>query len=223
LSKSVPRLVVLISGRGRNLQALIEAQRDGRIPAEFAAVVSNRADAVGLEHARAAGIPCAVVPHTQYPSRAAFDAALAEALRQLRPDVVVLAGFMRILTDDFVREFEGRMLNIHPSLLPKYPGLDTHRRALDAGDAEHGATVHFVTPTLDSGPAVIQGGLAVRPGDDAEVLARRVMEEIELKIYPQAVAWMARGELRLEAGAALWRGRRLDRPATMQDLEEAFR
>jgi phosphoribosylglycinamide formyltransferase-1 len=220
---SVRRLVVLISGRGRNLQALIEAQRDGRIQAEFAAVISNRADAGGLELARTAGIPIEVLPHTRFSDRTSFDAALATVLRRFRPDVVVLAGFMRILTDDFVREFEGRMLNIHPSLLPKYPGLDTHRRALEAGDAEHGATVHFVTPTLDSGPAVIQGRFMVQAEDDAEHLAERVMEEIELRIYPQAVAWMARGELKLEQGAALLRGRRLQRPATLDDLEEGFR
>ncbi len=218
-----PRLVVLISGRGRNLQALIEAQRDGRIPAQFAAVVSNRADAAGLDHARAAGIPAEVLPHTQFKDRAAFDAALAALLRRHQPDVMALAGFMRILTDDFVREFEGRMLNIHPSLLPKYPGLDTHRRALEAGDAEHGATVHFVTPTLDSGPSVIQGRFSLRPDDDAQRLAERVMEEIELKIYPQAVAWMARGELELKDGAAWLRGRRLESPATLDDLEEGFR
>jgi phosphoribosylglycinamide formyltransferase-1 len=216
-------LVALISGRGRNLQALIEAQRDGRIPARFAAVISNRADALGLDHARAAGVPVEVLPHAQFKDRAAFDTALAGLLRRHRPDVIALAGFMRILTDDFVREFEGRMLNIHPSLLPKYAGLDTHRRALEAGDAEHGATVHFVTPTLDSGPAVIQGRFSLRPEDDAERLAERVMEEVELKIYPQAVAWMARGELKLEGGAAWLRGRRLEQPATLQDLEEAFR
>ena len=217
------RLVVLISGRGRNLQALIEAQRAGRIPAQFAAVISNRADASGLDYARDAGIPAEVLPHAQFPSRAAFDAALAERLRALRADIVVLAGFMRILTDGFVREFEGRMLNIHPSLLPKYAGLDTHRRALEAGDAEHGATVHFVTPTLDSGPSVIQGRFSVQPEDDAATLAERVMERIELKIYPQAVAWMARGELQLQDGAAVLRGRRLASPATLADLEEAFR
>ena len=216
-------LVALISGRGRNLQALIEAQRDGRIPAQFAAVISNRADAGGLEWARAAGIPVEVLPHTQFADRAAFDSALAAVLRRFQPDVVALAGFMRILTDDFVREFEGRMLNIHPSLLPKYAGLDTHRRALEAGDAEHGATVHFVTPTLDSGPAVIQGRFRVEAHDDAERMAGRVMEEIELKIYPQAAAWMARGELKLEGGAAWLRGRRLDGPATLDDLEEGFR
>jgi phosphoribosylglycinamide formyltransferase-1 len=217
------RLVVLISGRGRNLQALIEAQRDGRIPAQFGAVISNRADAAGLEHARAAGIAVEVLPHAQFRDRAAFDTALAALLRRFQPDVVALAGFMRILGDGFVREFEGRMLNIHPSLLPKYAGLDTHRRALQAGDAEHGATVHFVTPTLDSGPAVIQGRLSLAPDDDAERLAERVMERIELKIYPQAVAWMARGELELKDGAAWLRGRRLDPPAALQDLEEAFR
>lgn len=223
MNGSQPRLVVLISGRGRNLQALVEAQRSGRIPAAFAGVVSNRADAAGLEHARAAGIQAEVLPHAQFKDRAAFDAALAQVLRRLQPDIVALAGFMRILTDDFVREFEGRMLNIHPSLLPKYPGLDTHRRALEAGDAEHGATVHFVTPTLDSGPAVIQGRFSPRPEDDAESLARRTMEEIELKIYPQAVAWMARGELRLDRGAAVLRGQRLQQPATLADLEDAFR
>lgn len=218
-----PRLVVLISGRGRNLQALIEAQRAGHIPAQFAAVISNRPDAAGLDHARQAGIAAEALPHAQFPGRAAFDAALAQRLRELRPDIVALAGFMRILTDDFVREFEGRLLNIHPSLLPKYPGLDTHRRALEAGDTEHGATVHFVTPTLDSGPAVIQGRFSVQPDDDAASLAQRVMEQIELKIYPQAVAWMARGELRLEQGAAVLRGRRLTAPASLADLEEAFR
>jgi phosphoribosylglycinamide formyltransferase-1 len=218
-----PRLVALISGRGRNLQALIEAQRDRRIPAQFAAVISNRADAAGLDHARAAGIAAEVLQHGQFKDRTAFDTALAALLRRHQPDIVVLAGFMRILTDDFVREFEGRMLNIHPSLLPKYPGLDTHRRALEAGDAEHGATVHFVTPTLDSGPAVIQGRFSLRADDDAERLAERVMERIELKIYPQAVAWMARGELKLDRGAAWLRGRRLEQPATLDDLEDAFR
>jgi len=219
----VKRLAALISGRGRNLQALIEAQRDGRIPAQFAAVISNRADAAGLEHARAAGIPVEVLPHTQFRDRAAFDAALAALLRRHQPEVIALAGFMRILTDGFVREFEGRMLNIHPSLLPRHAGLDTHRRALDAGDAEHGATVHFVTPTLDSGPSVIQGRLSLCADDEAARLAERVMEQVELKIYPQAVAWMARGELELKDSAAWLRGRRLDQPATLQDLEEAFR
>jgi len=220
---SLPRLAVLISGRGRNLQALIEAHRDGRIPAGFAGVISNRADAAGLERAREAGIPAVLVPHRDYSVRAEFDAALAQALRRLQPDIVALAGFMRILGDEFVHEFEGRMLNIHPSLLPKYPGLDTHRRALQAGDAEHGATVHFVTPALDGGPRVIQGRFRVRPEDDAETLAHRTLEEVELKIYPQAVAWMARGELRLDAGAAVLRGRRLEQPATLDDLEDAFR
>jgi phosphoribosylglycinamide formyltransferase 1 len=217
------RIAVLISGRGRNLQALIEAQRAGHIPAQFAVVISNRADASGLSHARDAGIPIEVLPHAQFPDRATFDAALAERLRALQADIVVLAGFMRILTDAFVREFEGRMLNIHPSLLPKYAGLDTHCRALEAGDAEHGATVHFVTPTLDSGPSVIQGRFSVKAEDDAASLAERVMERIESKIYPQAVAWMARGELKLQDGAAVLRGKRLAQPATLADLEEACR
>jgi phosphoribosylglycinamide formyltransferase-1 len=220
---SRPRLAVLISGRGRNLQALLAAQRDGRIAADFAGVISNRADAAGLACARDAGVPAEVVPHYDYPARAAFDAALAQALRRLQPDIVALAGFMRILGEDFVQEFAGRLLNIHPSLLPKYPGLDTHRRALEAGDAEHGATVHFVTAALDGGPRVIQGRFGVRPEDDAETLARRTLEEVELKIYPQAVAWMAGGVLKLEGGAALLRGRPLQQPVTLDALEDGFR
>ena len=215
---SSPRLAVLISGRGRNLQALIQAQRDGRIPADFAVVISNKADAEGLAHARAAGIAVEVIPHAQYSGRAAFDAALAEALRRHGADLVALAGFMRILTDDFVRAYQGRMLNIHPSLLPKYAGLDTHRRAHEAG-----ATVHFVTPTLDAGPAVIQGRFTVHADDDVERLAQRTMDEVELKIYPQALAWLASGALKLEHGAAVLHGRRLDAPATMNELEDAFR
>lgn len=217
------RLAVLISGRGRNLGALQAAVRDGRIEAELVGVVSNRADAAGLAQAREAGLPVVVVPHADHASRAAFDEALAVALRALAPDIVALAGFMRILGEPFVREFEGRMLNIHPSLLPRHKGLDTHQRALEAGDAEHGATVHYVTPQLDGGPRVIQGRFSVRAHDDAQMLAARVMDEIELKIYPQAVAWMARGELRLEDGCAMLRGRPLREPLGLDDLEPGFR
>jgi phosphoribosylglycinamide formyltransferase-1 len=217
------RLAVLISGRGRNLEALAAAVADGRIPAEIVGVISNRADAAGLAMARAQGLPCIAIPHVDYPSRAAFDAALAQQLRALAPDVVALAGFMRILGEPLVREFEGRMLNIHPSLLPRHKGINTHASALAAGDAEHGATVHYVTPELDGGPLVIQGRFTVNPEDDAESLASRVLEEIELKIYPQAVAWAARGELRYQQGAAWLRGRRLDAALGLVDLEPEFR
>jgi phosphoribosylglycinamide formyltransferase-1 len=216
------RLVILISGRGRNLAALLDAVADGCIDAEVAGVISNRADAAGLAIARKAGVPVRVVPHADFADRAAFDAALATTLRDLRPDIIALAGFMRVLGTSFVQEFQGRMLNIHPSLLPKHRGLQTHRAVLDAGDAVHGATVHFVTAMLDGGPSVIQGQFSVLPQDDADSLARRTMEEVELKIFPQAVAWMARGELRLMDETAEFRGRRLDAPLKLDDLEEAF-
>lgn len=217
------RLAVVISGRGRNLQALHAAVVDGRIPARIVGVVSNRADAGGLAFARAAGLPCFVLPHVDYPERAAFDAALAALLDGLRPDVVALAGFMRILTEGFVRAFEGRLLNIHPSLLPRHKGLHTHASALRDGDAEHGATVHFVTPQLDGGPRVIQGKFTIGAHDDAAQLAERVMTEVERKIYPQAVAWLARGELRFEQGCAAFRGRPLIEPLSLDDLEPGFR
>jgi phosphoribosylglycinamide formyltransferase-1 len=217
------RLVVLVSGRGRNLQALIERQRAGLIPARIAAVVSNRGDAPALRIAEAAGIPTQTVEHAQFGDRAAFDQALAGVLRALAPDIIALAGFMRVLTAGFVHEFQGRLINIHPALLPRHPGLDTHRRALAAGDAVHGATVHFVVPEVDSGARVIQGSLAVRAEETPQALAERVLEQVELKIYPQAIAWMARGELQLAGAAAVWRGRRLDQPLTLQDLEDAFK
>ncbi|WP_439640920.1 phosphoribosylglycinamide formyltransferase [Nevskia sp.] len=217
------RLAVLISGRGRNLQALQAAVADGRIPAVIVGVISNRADAEGLAYARNAGLPCTVLPHRDYPDRAAFDAALAAALDALQPDIVALAGFMRILTDGFVRAFEGRLLNIHPSLLPRHKGLHTHDAVLRDGDGEHGATVHFVSPQLDGGPPVIQGKFTVDAHDDAARLAERVMTEVERKIYPQAVAWMARGELRFEQGGAAFRGRPLREPLSLDDLESGFR
>lgn len=219
----VSRLAVVISGRGRNLKALQAAIADGRIPAVIVGVISNRADAEGLAFARDAGLPCFVVPHVEYPDRASFDAALAALLDSLRPDIVALAGFMRILTEAFVRAFEGRMLNIHPSLLPRHKGLNTHAAALRDGDAEHGATVHFVTPQLDGGPRVIQGKFTIGAHDDAARLAERVMTEVERKIYPQAVAWMARGELRFEQGSAAFRGRPLTEPLSLDDLEPGFR
>lgn len=208
------RVVVLISGRGRNLQALIAAQQRDVLGAQIVAVISNRADAEGLERASAAGIATQVVPHADYADRAAFDRALAQAIDAHRPDFVVMAGFMRIVGTEFIRRYRGRMINIHPSLLPKYPGLKTHQRALEAGDAEHGATVHFVTEELDGGPAIIQGRFTIRPEDTVEHLAARVMQEIEVKIYPQAVAWLVRDVISFD---------RLDRVRRMDDLQEEFR
>lgn len=216
-------LVVLISGQGRNLQALVEHCAAGTIPARIAAVVSNRADAFGLERARRAGIATEVVPHGDYPSREAFDAALAATIDRHAPDLLAMAGFMRILTPSFTRRYLGRALNIHPSLLPKHPGLKTHAAALAEGDTEHGASVHFVTEALDGGPLVLQGAFKLGPEDAADTLAERVMNEVELKIYPQALAWLARGELSLHADRAWLRGRPLLMPATLDDLEESFR
>ena len=186
------RLVILISGRGSNMQAMVEAG----LP--VAAVISNRADAAGLEYAAGRGIATAIVSHRDYATRDAFDAALAQAIDGFRPDLVALAGFMRILTDDFVLRYQGRMLNIHPSLLPAFPGLDTHARALAAGVKLHGCTVHFVTPQLDHGPIVIQAAVPVLPHDDEASLAARVLAE-EHRIYPQAARWFLEGKLVIES------------------------
>ena len=217
------KIVVLISGQGRNLQALIEAVQAGRIEGRIAAVISNKPQAGGLERARAAGIATATLDHTAYDSRESFDAALADEIDRREPDAVILAGFMRILGDAFIHRYKGRLLNIHPSLLPLYPGLKTHERALQAGDAEHGATVHFVTEQLDGGPCIVQGRLTVKPQDDAKSLAERVMNEVEMKIYPQAVAWLARGDLKLDGAGVRFRGRLLHTPLGLHDLEPEFR
>lgn len=223
MSLSRGRLVVLISGRGRNLQAFIDATRDGRIAADISLVVSNRADAAGLELAQSAGIPTLVIAHRDYPTREVFDAQLIAAIAPMQPDLVLLAGFMRILTPSFIRAFEGRLLNIHPSLLPRYPGLDTHARAIAAGDAEHGASVHLVTEELDGGPILMQGAIPVLPVDDAASLAARVMREVELRIYPQVVSWWLRGWLQVSADGLCYRGERVGAPFGLDELEPAFR
>jgi phosphoribosylglycinamide formyltransferase-1 len=195
-------VVVLISGSGSNLQALIDSQADGN-PACIRAVIANRADAFGLIRAQGAGIPTAVLDHKAFGSREAFDAALMEVIDGYAPDLVILAGFMRILTPGFVRHYQGRLLNIHPSLLPKYKGLDTHRRALEAGDSEHGCSVHFVTEELDGGPVAIQAALSVAAGENVDELTQRV-HTAEHQIYPLAMRWFAEGRLRLaEQGAML--------------------
>jgi phosphoribosylglycinamide formyltransferase-1 len=191
------KIVILISGRGSNMEAVVRACKREGWPAEVRAVVSNRPDAAGLGFAAANGIATAVVDHRDFAERAAFDAALAAAIDAHAPDLVVLAGFMRVLTDDFVHHYAGRMLNVHPSLLPCFPGLKTHQQALDAGVRVHGASVHFVTPTLDHGPIVAQGAVPVIAGDDAAALATRVLA-VEHIIYPRAVRWFVEGRLAID-------------------------
>ncbi|WP_426172299.1 phosphoribosylglycinamide formyltransferase [Pseudoduganella sp. R-31] len=192
-------IVILISGRGSNMEAVVRAAKAEQWPARIAAVISNKADAKGLEFAASHGIPTAVVSNKDYPSREAFDAALQEVIDGFSPDLVVLAGFMRILTPGFVSHYENRMLNIHPSLLPLFPGLHTHEQALASGAATHGATVHFVTAELDHGPLVDQVSVPVLPGDTADMLAARVLEQ-EWIMYPRAIRWFVEGRLRVEDG-----------------------
>jgi phosphoribosylglycinamide formyltransferase-1 len=192
------RVAVLISGRGSNMAALIEAAKDQNYPAEIALVVSNRPDAAGLERARESGIETAVVDHAPFgKDREAFERALQASLETHRVDLICLAGFMRLLTPWFVTRWAGRMLNIHPALLPAFKGLDTHRRALEAGATQHGATVHFVVPEMDSGPIVLQASVPVIAGDTEETLAARVLE-VEHRIYPRALRMVAEGAVKLE-------------------------
>jgi len=201
-------VVVLLSGTGSNLQALIDSTRTGDSPVRICVVISNRADAYGLQRAKDAGIATAVLDHKAFDGREAFDAALVELIDGYRPQLVVLAGFMRILSAGFVRHYQGRLLNIHPSLLPKYKGLHTHQRALEAGDAEHGCSVHFVTEELDGGPLVVQAVIPVELDDTPEGLAQRVHSQEHL-IYPLAVRWFAEGRLRLSEHGALLDGQPL--------------
>ena len=193
------RIVILVSGRGSNLSALLKACTDEAWPATVAAVISNRPGAPALALAAAHGVPTAVVDHTAHADRAAFDAALAQCIDRFAPDWLVLAGFMRILTDGFVQRYAGRMVNIHPSLLPAFTGLHTHRRALEAGCKLAGATVHFVTPTLDHGPVIAQAAVPVHAGDDEASLAARVLAA-EHRLYPMALRWCVEGRLRLDRG-----------------------
>ena len=180
------RLVILISGRGSNMQSIIRAIEAGELQADIAAVISNRPDAAGLQTASAAGIATQVINHRDFDSREAFDQQLAEQIDGYQPDYVILAGFMRILTAQFVEHFAGRLINIHPSLLPKFKGLHTHQRAIEAGEQEHGASVHFVTAELDDGPVILQAKVPVLKGDTPETLAARVLIE-EHKLYPDAL------------------------------------
>lgn len=191
------KLVILISGRGSNMEAIVRACARDRWPAQVAAVIASRPDAAGLAFAASQGIATAVVDHRQFADRTAFDAALAAEIDRFSPDLVVLAGFMRVLTTGFVERYAGRMLNIHPSLLPCFPGLKTHQQALDAGVHLHGASVHFVTPQLDHGPIVAQAAIPVQAGDDAAALAGRVLA-VEHILYPRAVRWFVEGRLALD-------------------------
>jgi len=196
------RIVILISGSGSNLQSFIDSAARGDLTADIVCVISNRADAQGLERARQAGIATEALDHKTFARREDFDAALQQRIDAHHPDLVILAGFMRILTEGFVRHYHGRLLNIHPSLLPKYPGLHTHQRAIEAGDSEAGATVHFVTEELDGGSAIIQARVPILAGDDTAALAQRVLQQ-EHVIYPLAAQWFATGRLQLSNNRAL--------------------
>jgi phosphoribosylglycinamide formyltransferase-1 len=212
-------VAVLISGRGSNMAALIEAAKDKTYPAEIVAVISNRSDAGGLTLARANGVATEVVDHAAFgKDRAAFERALQAALEKHRIDIVCLAGFMRLLTAGFVKQWQHRILNIHPALLPAFKGLDTHRRALEAGVKVHGATVHFVVPEMDSGPIIAQAAVNVRPGETEEELAARVLK-VEHQIYPLALKLLAEGRVRVEKGRCLVDGTSVPDSAALVPLE----
>lgn len=196
------RLVVLISGRGSNLQAILDQAASGELPVEIAAVISNRPGVHGLERARQAGVPALELDHKNFADRPAFEAALSERIDRHQPDLVILAGFMRVLTANFTAHYRGRLLNIHPSLLPKFRGLHTHERAIAAGETEHGASIHFVTAELDGGPVIVRARVPVLPDDDPDTLAARVLEQ-EHRLYPLAIRWFAEGRLRLN-GEQVW-------------------
>lgn len=209
-------IVVLISGSGSNLQAILDAVASGFIAGRVSAVVSNKANVYGLERARRAGIATTVLDHKAYADRQSYDTALTAAIDEHQPDLVVLAGFMRILTPNFVEHFQGRLLNIHPSLLPKYQGLNTHQRAIDAGDVEHGCSVHFVTAELDGGPVILQAKVPIFPDDDAESVAARVHEQ-EHRIYPLVIRWFCQNRLQQRSDQALLDGQVLSKHGYADD------
>jgi phosphoribosylglycinamide formyltransferase-1 len=212
MTKQRVPLVVLVSGSGSNLQAIIDATSNPDYPAEIVAVISNIEGVKGLERAKKASIPTAVLDHQNFPDRESYDFALHELIDSYHPEIIVLAGFMRILTDEFVNTYLGKMLNIHPSLLPKYKGLNTHQKAIDAGDERHGATVHFVTPDLDSGPLIIQAEVPVLANDTSESLAARVLEK-EHQIYPLAIEWLASGRISMtDDGSVFMDNQKLHKP-----------
>ncbi|CAB1368662.1 phosphoribosylglycinamide formyltransferase [Denitratisoma oestradiolicum] len=208
------KYVILISGRGSNMRSLLEAD----LPGQCAAVISNRPDAAGLDYARSRGVATAVVDHRQFASREEFDAALAAEIESREADLVLLAGFMRVLTEGFVRRFEGRLLNIHPSLLPSFPGLTTHAKAISAGVRVHGCTVHFVTPALDAGPIVIQAAVPVLDEDSEETLGSRVLAQ-EHRVYVQAARWFLEGRLSIQGNRVLLAGARPEETALLSPRE----
>ena len=212
------QVVILISGRGSNMRSLIEQSREPGAPYTVCRVFSDKPDAAGLELARSLGVPAQALPAAATADRAAYDRALAAAIQIYSPSLIVLAGFMRILSAQFVKDFAGKLLNIHPSLLPKYPGLHTHRRVLEAGESEHGATVHFVTERLDGGPRIIQARIAVTANDNEASLAARVQAQ-EHRIYPVAVRWFCEGRLRYDADCAWLDGRLLREPVQFSGAE----
>jgi phosphoribosylglycinamide formyltransferase-1 len=201
-------LVILISGSGSNLQAFIDATQQGALNARIACVISNKANVFGLQRAQNANIPTIVLSHTAFASREDYDRALLDTVQQYAPDLVILAGFMRILSPVFVQPLYGKLMNIHPSLLPRYPGLHTHQRALDAGDKEAGATVHFVSSDLDGGPLIIQARVPVLSGDTADTLSQRVLQQEHI-IYPQAAHWFCNGRLHCDNKHAFLDGKKL--------------
>ncbi len=190
------RVVILISGRGSNMRALLEAAYSHDAQIEFACVISNKASAPGLEIAAAHGVPTEVLEHQPFPDRAGFDQALAARIDRHQPDIVVLAGFMRVLTEDFVRHYENRLINVHPALLPAFPGLDTHARAIAAGVKLHGCTVHFVTPEVDAGPIIAQAAVPVLMDDTPHTLAARVLRQ-EHRLFPMVLGWLAQGRVQM--------------------------
>jgi len=223
MNAAIPPLpvVILISGRGSNLQSIIDAVANDALPVEIRAVISNRPAAHGLQRATLAGITTAVIDHSRYSDRAAFDEALQECIERFQPGLVVLAGFMRILTTGFVHHYQGRMLNIHPSLLPEFPGLNTHQRVLESGCKQHGASIHFVTEAVDGGPVVLQARVPVYQQDTVTTLAARVLEQ-EHRLYPLAIRWFAEQRLKLDdTGNAVLDGERLSNPVILTTEPEA--
>jgi len=210
-------IVVLISGSGSNLQAIIDAQQQPGYPAQISAVISNIAGVKGLERAAKAGIPTHVISHQGFNDRQSYDREISSVIDQYDPCLVILAGFMRILSDWFVEHYAGKLLNIHPSLLPKYKGLNTHQKALDAGDSLHGATVHFVTPVLDGGPLILQAAVPVMAHDSATSLAARVLEKEHI-IYPLAINWVASGRVNMINGTVMMDGEKLQHPVLLDDI-----
>jgi phosphoribosylglycinamide formyltransferase-1 len=211
-------LVVLISGRGSNLKAILDAIRQDQLPAVVTAVISDQSQAAGLDYARQENIDTLALDAADYPDRHSYDRALQGLIDKFNPGLVVLAGFMRILTPEFVHHYEGRLINIHPSLLPEFPGLNTHQRAIDEGAREHGASVHFVTEEVDGGPVIVQVRVPVLPDDDAERLAARVLKQ-EHRLYPQAIRWLAEGRIRLDGEQLLFDQRPLQQPLQIDAKE----